>query len=168
MTVIKEGRHYSVDLTTGLDYWTGLPNSWKLPLEEKRADVHRAKTPGHKTCSSVVVIYLNVALSSVSSHPAFFGFWMGTWTWLHLNIVLHCADFCIGINFVKTFHLCTRFLYKHSLRCFSSLHSAIRYFELICQDIVTSLIFVDPLHRFLSTLALSSLELRFFIPDFVL
>ena len=29
------GRHYSVDWTTGLDYWTGLLDSRKLPLEEK-------------------------------------------------------------------------------------------------------------------------------------
>ena len=31
----SEGRHYSVDWTTGLDYWTGLLDSQKLPLEEK-------------------------------------------------------------------------------------------------------------------------------------
>ena len=29
------GRHYSVDWTTGLDYWTGLLDSRKMPLEGK-------------------------------------------------------------------------------------------------------------------------------------
>ena len=32
----------------------------------------RAKAPSHKTCSSVVVAHLNVASSSVPSHPPFF------------------------------------------------------------------------------------------------
>ena len=29
------GRHYSVDWTTGLDYWTGLLDSRKMPSEGK-------------------------------------------------------------------------------------------------------------------------------------
>ena len=42
------GRHYSVDWTTGLDYWTGLLDSRKLPLAEKGTAIRRAiKTPGH-------------------------------------------------------------------------------------------------------------------------
>ena len=77
-----KGRHYSVDWTTGLDYWTGttgttgtgLLDSQKLPLEEKGTAMRRAKTPGHKACSSVVVAHLNVASSSVLSHPVFFLF----------------------------------------------------------------------------------------------
>ena len=53
-------------------HWTGLLDSRKLPLEEKRTAMCRAKTRGHKMCSSFVVAHLNVALSSVPSHPAFF------------------------------------------------------------------------------------------------
>ena len=34
--------------------------------------MRRAKTPGHKVCSSVVVTHLKVASSSVPSHSLFF------------------------------------------------------------------------------------------------
>ena len=62
------GRHYSVDWTTGLDYWTHGNCLWG----EKGAPMRRAKTPGHKVCSSVVVTHLKVASSSVPSHSALF------------------------------------------------------------------------------------------------
>ena len=42
-------------------HWTGLLDSRKLPLEEKRTAMCRAKTRGHKMCSSFVVAHLNVA-----------------------------------------------------------------------------------------------------------
>ena len=80
-----------LDWTTGLDYWTGLLDSRKLPLEEKGTPMRRAKTPGHKVCSSVVVTHLKVASSSVPSHSAHFFcccIWTGTWAWLHLDPVL--------------------------------------------------------------------------------
>ena len=54
--------------------------------------MRRAKTPGHKVCSSVVVTHLKVASSSVSSYSALFFccccIWTGTWAWLHLNPAL--------------------------------------------------------------------------------
>ena len=42
------GRHYSVDWTTGLDYWTGLLDSRKLPLEEKGTRLYRDSTPPYR------------------------------------------------------------------------------------------------------------------------
>ena len=68
---ITFGHHCSVDWSIGLDYWTGLLDSWKVPLEEKETTMCRAKTktPGHK---DVVDAHLNVAPSSVPSHPPFF------------------------------------------------------------------------------------------------
>ena len=53
--------------------------------------MRRAKTPGHKVCSSVVVTHLKVASSSVPSHSLFFCcycIWTGTWAWLHLDPTL--------------------------------------------------------------------------------
>ena len=54
--------------------------------------MRRAKTPGHKVCSSVVVTHLKVASSSVSSHSLFFFccciYLDGTWAWLHLEPAL--------------------------------------------------------------------------------
>ena len=68
-------------LFSGLDYWTGLLN-WTTELDywthgnclwgEKGTPMRRAKTPGHKVCSSVVVTHLKVASSSVPSHSALF------------------------------------------------------------------------------------------------
>ena len=40
-------------------------------MEEKGTAMRRAKTPGHKTCSSAEVAHLNVASSSVPNHPGF-------------------------------------------------------------------------------------------------
>ena len=77
-------RSKSINLAITIQ-WTGLLDSRKLPLEEKRTAMRRAKTSGHKTCSSVVVAHLNIALSSVPSHPAFM-FMDGTWAWLHLDL----------------------------------------------------------------------------------
>ena len=61
---LPSGRHYSVDWTTGLDYWTHGNCLWGRLNEQQT--MRRAKTPSHKTCSSVVVTHL------VPSHPAFF------------------------------------------------------------------------------------------------
>ena len=61
-----------LSLFSGLDYWTGLLDSRKLPLGGERKPMRRAKTPGHKVCSSVVVTHLKVASSSVPSHSALF------------------------------------------------------------------------------------------------
>ena len=109
--VLQKGRHYSVDWTTGLDYWTGLLD-WTTGLDywtglldsrnfdclwgEKGTPMCRAKTPGHKVCSSVVVTHLKVASSSVPSYSALFCccccccccIWTGTWAWLHLDPAL--------------------------------------------------------------------------------
>ena len=52
--------------TTGLDYWTHGNCLWG----EKGTPMCRAKTPGHKVCSSVVVTHLKVASSLVPSHSA--------------------------------------------------------------------------------------------------
>ena len=57
-----------LDWTTGLDYWTHGNCLWG----EKGTPMRRAKTPGHKVCSSVVVTHLKVASSSVPSHSALF------------------------------------------------------------------------------------------------
>ena len=38
------GRHHSVDWTAGLDYWTGLLDSWKLPLEESEGTANYAQS----------------------------------------------------------------------------------------------------------------------------
>ena len=54
------GHHYSVDWTAGLDYWTGLLDSRKLPLEETEGTAYYAQTPSHMICSSIVVTHLNV------------------------------------------------------------------------------------------------------------
>ena len=62
------GRPYSVDWTTGLDYWTHGNCLWG----EKGTPMRRAKTPSHKVCSSVVVTHLKIASSSVPSHSALF------------------------------------------------------------------------------------------------
>ena len=59
-------------LFSGLDYWTGLLDSRKLPLGGEGTPMRRAKTPGYKVCSSVVVTHLKVASSSVPSHSLFF------------------------------------------------------------------------------------------------
>ena len=68
-------------LFSGLDYWTHGNCLWGRLNEQQT--MHRAKTPSHKTCSSVVLAHL------VPSHPAFFvsrrETWAGTWAWLHLN-----------------------------------------------------------------------------------
>ena len=53
-----------LDWTTGLDYWTHGNCLWGRLNEQQT--MRRAKTPSHKTCSSVVVAHL------VPSHPAFF------------------------------------------------------------------------------------------------
>ena len=45
---VNHGRHYSVDWTTGLDYWTGLLDSRKLPLEEKGTRLYRDSTPPYR------------------------------------------------------------------------------------------------------------------------
>ena len=55
-------------LFSGLDYWTHGNCLWG----EKGTPMRRAKTPGHKVCSSVVVTHLKVASSSVPSHSLFF------------------------------------------------------------------------------------------------
>ena len=57
-----------MDWTTGLDYWTHGNCLWG----EKGTPMRRAKTPGHKVCSSVVVTHLKVASPSVPSHSALF------------------------------------------------------------------------------------------------
>ena len=62
------GHPYSVDWTTGLDYWTHGNCLWG----EKGTPMRRAKTPSHKVCSSVVVTHLKIASSSVPSHSALF------------------------------------------------------------------------------------------------
>ena len=76
-------------LFSGLDYWTHGNCLWG----EKRTPMRRAKTPGHKVCSSVVVTHLKVASSSMPSHSLFFCcccccIWTGTWAWLHLDPAL--------------------------------------------------------------------------------
>ena len=52
--------------------------------------MRRAKTPGHKVCSSVVVTHLKVASSSVPATRSFLSllYLDGTWAWLHLEPAL--------------------------------------------------------------------------------
>ena len=72
-------------LFSGLDYWTHGNCLWG----EKGTPMRRAKTPGHKVCSSVVVTHLKLASSSVPSHSLFFVVVSGrNWAWLHLEPAL--------------------------------------------------------------------------------
>ena len=57
-----------LSLFSRLDYWTHGNCLWG----EKGTPMRRAKTTGHKVCSSVVVTHLKVASSSVPSHSALF------------------------------------------------------------------------------------------------
>ena len=65
----------------------------------------RAKTPGHKTFSSVVVAYLNVASSSVPSNPALFvsgrepgrGYISTQPTSAHAHHELHVESVCVCV-----------------------------------------------------------------------
>ena len=73
-------------LFSGLDYWTHGNCLWG----EKGTPMRRAKTPGHKVCSSVVVTHLKLASSSVPSHSLFFVVVVSgrNWAWLHLEPAL--------------------------------------------------------------------------------
>ena len=72
-----------------------------------------AKTPGRKTCSSVVVAYLNVASPSVPSHPAFFvsgresgrGYISTPPTSAHAHYELHVESVCVWCSRVAGYSL---------------------------------------------------------------
>ena len=61
----------TIQWTGLLDWTTGLTETVSA-WGEKGTPMHRAKTPGHKVCSSVVVTHLKVVSSSVPSYSALF------------------------------------------------------------------------------------------------
>ena len=84
---------------TILDLTTGLTET----ASGGERNMHGAKAPGHKTCSSVVVAHLNVASSSVPSNKAFFasgwepgcGYILTPPKSVHLHYELHVEGVCV-------------------------------------------------------------------------
>ena len=94
-----------LDWTTGLDYWTHGNCLWGRLNEQQT--MHRAKTPSHRTCSSVVVAHL------VPSHPAFFvsgrepgrepgrGYISTPPTSANAHYELHVESVCVGCGILE-------------------------------------------------------------------
>ena len=117
----------TIQWTGLLDWTTGLTETVSA-WGEKGTPMRRAKTPGHKVCSSVVVTHLKVVSSSVPSYSALFFccccIWTGTWAWLHLDPALRsvhghysCVMQCSRVAGCSSFVLTAVLFFHH---CFFS------------------------------------------------